>query len=102
MSNSYNYYFAETTTAPLQRSIVYHLLNFDKKVIADCYENNKQHIECRVCEKTKVIFVLKYDAYVGLFYFKHYIFTLNISWTQYLNLPNTQYAICSEIQLLNI
>jgi len=72
MSNSYNYYFAETTTVPLQRSIDYHLVHFDKKIIVDCYENNKQHIECRVCEKTKCIFVLKYGAYVGLF-------TLNIS-----------------------
>jgi hypothetical protein len=69
---TYNYYLAETTTAPLQRSINYHLIYVVKKIIADCYENNKQHIECGVCGKTKGIFVLKYGAYGGRF-------TLNIS-----------------------
>jgi hypothetical protein len=63
----YKHYFPETTTAPLERPIDYKLIHVLKKIIADCYGNNKQHIECRVFGKTKVIFVLKYGAYGGRF-----------------------------------
>jgi hypothetical protein len=73
---TYNYYFAETTTAPLQRSIDYHPIHVVKKIIADCYENNKQHIECSVFGKNEIYFCVKIWCIWWPLYVKHFMNTV--------------------------